>query len=139
MMLFNLIALIAQAADGNLGTFEPPSAPFGFKADTPNPDDAAVSVLERIISVGLGGITIVAALYFLFVFVMAAFQWISSAGDSGKIQTARDSMINGLIGMLIIVTTYAIMGVIGSVLGLDILNVGTLLRQLAPNVAPPAR
>ncbi|MBU0576499.1 hypothetical protein KJ707_00990 [Patescibacteria group bacterium] len=112
---------------GNLGTFKAPSSAF---APTTGAD--AATTFERILSIALGGFTIIAAVYFLLLLAVAAFTWIGAAGDTGKITKARDTMTNGLIGLVILVSVYAIAGVVGTILGIDLLNPGKMLLQLAP-------
>jgi hypothetical protein len=133
MLIMNIKNLIAQTTtqatqSGNLGTFNAPSSAFA-----PTTGIGAATTLERILSIALGGFTIVAAIYFLFTFLTAAFNWIGAGGDAGKITKARDTITNGLIGLVILVATYAIVGIFGSILGIDILNPGTLLLELAPS------
>ncbi len=127
--------LIAAAKNGNLGSFKAPSDVFTLKieAGADKVGAEAASNFDRVLSVALGGFTLVAVIYFLFVFLTAAFEWMSAAGDSGKVQKAKDSMTNGLIGLIILVAAYAIIGVIGTMLGIDILNPGQLLLNLNPN------
>ena len=121
----------------NLGTFEPPSEAFGFKVgSSAETGFQAATTLERILSVALGGVTLIAGVYLLFIFLIAAFNWLSAGGDSGKVEKARDSMIQGLIGLTLIVATYAIMGVISAVFGIQILRPGTVIRNLAPISSP---
>ena len=102
----------------------------------------AVSNLELLIGNMIGMITIVAALFFLVEFFIGAFNWVSSGGDKGKVDTARNKMTNGAIGMVIVVAAYGVIGLIGSVIGLDILNPGAEILKLvpvpaaAPTVAP---
>lgn len=120
--------LIAQKTD--LGTFEPPAASWGFAVDSSG--EAAASTLEKFLSTGLGAVTLIAGLYFLGIIIIAAFNWISAGGDSSKVEKATNSITNGLIGLVIIVAAYAVIGVIGSIIGINILNPGQLLIQLAP-------
>lgn len=125
------------ADGGSLGTFEAPSSPFGFSVtNSADTGSAAGNMLEQILSTALGGVTIVAGVYFLFVFVIAAFKWLSAGGDSGKTEKARDSMLNALIGLVLIVASYAIIGVISTVTGIDILRPGKVLQNLAPTTSP---
>ncbi len=119
--------ILAAASSGDLGTFKAPSEAFA-----PETAEAAGMTFDRVLSIALGGFTLVAALYFLFSLLVAGFNWMGAAGDTGKIQKARDTMTNGLIGLIIIVGVYAIAGVIGTMLGIDILNPGDLLLELGP-------
>jgi hypothetical protein len=88
--------------------------------------------LEAFISQILGLITVIGSLFFVINFLMAALSWITAAGDSGKIQKARDQMIQSTLGLVIMVGSYAIIGLIGSVVGIDILQPGQALKMLIP-------
>ncbi|MBU1885204.1 pilin [Patescibacteria group bacterium] len=124
--------LLADASGGNLGTFQAPSA--AFAPDVTVSGIEAASALEKIASLALGGITLVAAVYFLFVLVIAGFTWMGAAGDAGKITKARDSMTNGIIGLVIIIAAYSLIGAVGSMLGINILKFGGLLTSLRPEI-----
>jgi len=125
-----MFSLIAQ--DGSLGTFKAPSAAFAPEVDASGA--AAATTIDQLLSIALGAVTLVAAIYFLFVFVVAAMTWLNAGGDSGKITKARDSMTQGLIGLLIVVASYAIIGVVGSLFGINILNFSGEIVKLAPGI-----
>ncbi|MBI2617633.1 hypothetical protein HYW55_05870 [Candidatus Gottesmanbacteria bacterium] len=82
--------------------------------------------LSRII----GFLTIVAALWFIIQIITGGYQWISSGGDKHGVETARDKMTWAFIGLLVVVLGWVIAGVVGRMLGLDILNPGSLLPTL---------
>lgn len=95
--------------------------------------------LATIISMILGFLTIVAGLWFMTNFILGAVSWISAGGDKGKAQQARDKLTNSVIGLAIVVAAYTIAGLVGSILGLNFLNLGAALSVLKPtgNVTPP--
>ena len=96
----------------------------------------ACNSLEQIISTILGFLTVLAGLVFLLYFVFGALQWTLAGGDQGKVDTAKKQMTNGAIGLIIIIVSYGIMGVIGGALGLDLLNPGAAIQLLNPSGAP---
>lgn len=134
-MIFNLIA---STTGGRLGDFKAPSAAFAPSVEPTGVE--AASTLEHIASMAIGGITLVAAVYFMFVLIIAGFTWLSSAGESGKLENARNMMTNGIVGLVIIIASYALIGAIGSMLGINILRFGELLLNLKAGntVTPPA-
>lgn len=133
-MLMTIFALLAQTTDGaNFGGgLQGPTDAYtkGLAGDASGAK--AVSTFEVIISNILGFMTIVAALYFLLTLVTAGINWLGAGGDTGKVQKARDSITNGLIGLVLVVAAYAIAGLIGSVVGIDILSPGAAILKLAP-------
>lgn len=52
------------------------------------------------------------AIIVIIYFVWAAFDWITSAGDKGKLESARNKMIQSTIGLIILVSLYTIIGLI---------------------------
>ncbi|MBI3380212.1 hypothetical protein HY029_05655 [Candidatus Gottesmanbacteria bacterium] len=96
-----------------------------------NSDNTKVGIsLNKIISTVVGVMTAAAAIYFIFQFIQGGFGWITSGGDKNNLQQSRDRIINATIGLIIVVSAWAVIGVIGKILGLDILNPGSLLLNL---------
>lgn len=54
----------------------------------------------------------VGALLVLLFFIWGAIEWISAGGDQSKIGKARDKMTQAVIGMILLVGTFAIVGLI---------------------------
>lgn len=111
-----------------LGSFKP----FVDNEWTNNVDTnaGALSTMELIISSMLGLLTALGGIFFIYTFLQGALSWISAGGDSGKIQKARDQMIQGAIGLIILVAAYAIIGVIGTVVGIDILTPAKMIDDV---------
>jgi hypothetical protein len=122
-------------ADQGLGTLQAPSAQFGANDAVAQPGEVLNS-LETIISTGLGVLTVVAGIFFLIFFFMAAFKWQTAGGEAAKVQKARDEMVQGVIGMILIVAAYGIIGLIGSIIGIDILNPAAVISDLVQSVTP---
>ncbi|MEX0896302.1 MAG: hypothetical protein WDZ94_05240 [Patescibacteria group bacterium] len=110
----------------NLGSFEPPTQQWSDNTDT----DGVLSNMENFLSTIIGLLTVIAAVYFIFNFLIAAVSWVTAGGDSGKIQSARDRIIQSTIGMIVVVAAYGIVGLVGAVLGLEILNPADMLRTI---------
>lgn len=95
-------AAITNPAVGNLGN---------------NPDKAAdgslflsqiVRYWNNIISIG--------GLLLLLFFVWGALQWITASGDKTKLEAARNRMLQAAIGLLILVSSFVIVGFVGNLL-----------------------
>ncbi len=112
--------LLAQYT--RIGTFTPPTNAFSAGAGSDTSGVTAAQYLEKFISNAIGALTIIGGLFFIFYFVMGALNWITAGGDSGKITKARDQMIQGVTGMVVIVISYGLIGIIGSFVGLDLLH-----------------
>ena len=93
----------------------------------------ALNVMTTMISNVIAIATVAAGIFFIVHFLLAAYAWLMSEGDSGKLQKARNQMIHAVIGLALAVGAYAIIGLVGSLIGLDILNPAQLLSEVAPN------
>lgn len=67
-----------------------------------------VSLWETIINIG--------GLLVLFYFVWGAIEWITAGGDSGKLEKARLRMMHAVVGLLILVSSFVILGYISTAL-----------------------
>lgn len=90
--------------------------------------------LELILSNVIGFLTILGSVFFIVYFLIAAMEWISSGGDSGKLSNARNKMLHGILGLIILVSAYGIIGLIGTVIGIDILSPASLLDSITPGL-----
>ena len=101
---------VSQAADGIgcSGGFGPIADALckADKGDAAN--TAAGTQLNKIVSTIIGILTVVAAIWFIFQFIIAGFQWIQSGGEKNNLSEARDKITNSLIGLIIVVSAYAI-------------------------------
>jgi ascorbate-specific PTS system EIIC-type component UlaA len=57
----------------------------------------------------------IGAIMVLVFFVWGAIEWISSGGDKGKVENARNRITQAVIGLIILVGSYAIIGFIGEI------------------------
>ena len=89
------------------------------QADTPR---GAMDLLLSQLSNIIGFLTIVGGLFFVIFFLIDAFEWLRAGDDKGKIEKAQQRMINAAIGLLIMIVTIGIVGIVGGVFGLEILN-----------------
>lgn len=76
----------------------------------------------KFISSMITTLTIVGSLAFVIFFSLGALSWITAGGDKTKIAQAQSQMTQGAIGLIAIVASYFLIGIVGNVLGLDILN-----------------
>lgn len=86
--------------------------------DSTGPD----TLLGKFLSSMITTLTIVGSLAFVIFFSLGALTWITAGGDKTKIAQAQSQMTQGAIGLIAIVASYFLIGIVGNVLGLDILN-----------------
>ena len=109
--VFAQLEPITNKAIGNLGK---------------DPDKAASGqlALEQFVRYWGNAITVGAIITILY-FLWGGFEWLTSEGDSGKLEKARKKMMHAIIGLLILVSAFIVLGFISRLLfgdDFDILN-----------------
>jgi len=92
----------------------------------------AAQAFAKIISNTIGVMTLIAGIWFIFQFVTAALGWISAGGDPKKIEEASGKIRNAVIGLVVVVVAYALMSLLGKILGFEFLKPATLIERLGP-------
>jgi hypothetical protein len=77
------------------------------------------------------------ALAVLLYMFLGAIGWITAGGDSGKIEKARDRIIQSVIGLAVLFSIVAIAAFVGPIFGLDLLN-PVFVNQLEGAPTPPS-
>ena len=80
------------------------------------------TLLGKFLSSVITTLTIVGSLTFVIYFFIGTLKWITAGGDKGKVGEAQSQMTQGAIGLIAMVAAYFIIGIVGAVLGLDLLN-----------------
>ena len=75
---------------------------FQQNTDLPNAD--LTTVVARLINAALG----LAGIFLVFIFLYGGTVWMLALGDETKVQQAKSAMIQGVIGLLIVVMSYSI-------------------------------
>ena len=121
---------LAQAAH-NLGQIGGEGlGPFGSVSDA----TSGLTGITKIVSSVIGIITVAAGIWFLLQFTIGGFGWITSGGDKGKLQSARDRRTNAFIGLVVVVGCWAILALAGQFFNIDFTmqSPGTIIEQLTP-------
>lgn len=91
-----------------------------------------VSTFARVISSAIGLITIIGIIWVVIIIVTGAIGIITSGGDKNSLENAKKKISNGIIGLVILVSSLFILTLIGKFLGLtSILDIKTLFELLA--------
>ncbi|GEM_PF-651301 len=91
------------------------------------------SSVELIISNTLAVLSIIGGIMFTIYFLTGALSWITSGGDQGKVDKAKKMMTGAAIGVIIIGLSYGIAFIVSQVLGISILEPGTVIQNLLFN------
>lgn len=95
-----------------------------FQQASSNP----LSDTEKFISILVAAITAAAGIAFLFYFLIGALNWVTAGGEKGKVDSAQKTMTNAAIGLIAVIVSYFIAGIVGTVLNIDVLNPATILK-----------
>ena len=78
--------------------------------------------VATIVSALITLVLIIAALVFFFMLIIGGIKWISSGGDKGQTETARNQITAALIGLVIVFAAWAIIQLVNTFFGINILN-----------------
>lgn len=121
MDLNNLLAQVKETDLGKIGGTAPGDTslgPFGSMNFT------GTSALEKVtgsISSIIGIMTVAAAIWFLFQFLVGGIAWMTAAGDKAKLQEAQSRLYNAFIGLVVVVAGWGILALAGQFFGYDII------------------
>lgn len=102
---------IALATNGEEGIINPVIP--GFRGKEP------ALMVGNFISGILGFLLVLAGLLSFFFLLTGGIQWITSGGDKAGVEAARQRILNALIGLIIVFSTWAIMRLIFAFLGIE--------------------
>lgn len=76
--------------------------------------------ISDLIARGINGAILLAALAVLLYLILGGFQWLTSGGDKGKTEGARNKITSALIGLLIVVASWAIYQLVLRIFGINV-------------------
>jgi hypothetical protein len=104
---------------------------FGPLGNLPEKSDGIV-IFTSFISKVIGVLTIIAIIWFIFTFIAGAISYMSAGGDKAAIESARKKIVNGVVGLIIVIISIFIISLIGYLIGIpDILNITLLFGKVA--------
>ena len=77
---------------------------------------------SRMVSGAISGVLLIVSLVFFFILIIGGLKWITSGGDEKKVAAARSGITNALIGLVIVFAAWAIVRLISSLFGINILG-----------------
>lgn len=110
LFLFNNITTVIHAANDTdiVGTIDTPPG-VGNYQDASGADIGIIYFISVLINV----FAVVAGVWVIFNVILAGYIYLTSSGDSGNHEKARTQITNSVIGLLLIVMSYTIGGLIG--------------------------
>jgi hypothetical protein len=98
---------------------------------TLNPQDNGFKITDigllfsRVLNVAL----LISAILVFSYLVLGGVEWITSGGDKGKTEAARNKITAALVGLAIVAASYALMQVVAYFFGIDVFNIGSSLPK----------
>lgn len=86
------------------------------------PDNVKITDIGTLITGAVRGALLVAALLVFAYLIWGGIQWITSGGDKGKTQEARDRITAALVGLSVVASAWAVMLIIQYFFGISILD-----------------
>lgn len=127
----NLIAQIKIAPEGGFKGF----GKLGLQGSDAGSADITFT---NFLSSFIGIITVIAIIWAVFLFITGAISYMSSGGDKAAIESARKRIVNGVIGLIIVIVSIFAIKLIGELLGIpDILNFISLFSVITGNNVIP--
>lgn len=76
--------------------------------------------LSALIKVIITALFFIGALMFMIMFIVGGIKWITSGGDKTQLESARTTILNALVGFIILFSLFAILSLIGNLFGINI-------------------
>ena len=75
----------------------------------------------RFVPMAVTLLLIAAAVVFVFIMILGAISWITSGGDKQQVESARGRILAAVIGLVILFAVWAIIRLLGTFFGINIL------------------
>ncbi len=79
--------------------------------------------LSNFLKTGISLVLITGAVIFFFILTSGGIRWLSSSGDKVKLESAQKQISSGLVGLAILLSSFAVIKLIEVLFGIDLLNV----------------
>lgn len=88
--------------------------------------------IENMIQTIFTLLLIVVGVVFLFILIMGGIKWMMSEGDEKKLTVARNQVTNALVGLAIVFAAWAVIALIQTVFGINLLKFNIPTMTIAP-------
>ena len=91
---------------------------------------------SALIVTAVNALFVIAVVIFFFMLVLGGIRWISSGGDKGQTEGAKSQITSAIIGLVITLSAYAIVQLIGLLIGVPSIFNLLVIEQVAPDESP---
>lgn len=85
-------------------------------------EGSGVAFVSSLISTMVTIILIVGALYFIFQLMTGGVDWIRAGSDKTALEASRGKIVSAVLGLVVLLSAWAIFSLVEAVFGIDILN-----------------
>lgn len=89
---------------------------------SPSSGDAATGTFSGVLASVVGVLFVVGILLFVLYFIVGAYQWITSSGDQKGVEKARNSIIQAVVGLVVLFSLFALLRLVGFVFDINLLQ-----------------
>lgn len=86
-------------------------------------DTSGTAFLQKILQLGVSLALVIGAIIFFFMLLVGGIGWISGGGDKSRLESAQKQITHSLIGLAILLSVFAIIKLVGSLFGIDLLKI----------------
>jgi len=86
-------------------------------------DTSGPTFLQNVLQLGIRLFFVAGAIVFFFMLLIGGIKWISAGGDKARLEGAQKQITHALVGLAILLSTFAIIGLIGYLFGIDLLKI----------------
>lgn len=91
---------------------------------------AGLSTFSSMISASIGVMSIVAFIWFLYLFITGAIEIMASGADKQKLENGRNKIVHGIMGVVIVISAVFVIDIIGTIFGIPFLNLSLLFGKV---------
>lgn len=113
------LAALINSALLTLASATPALAQSGGSIGFEKPEEAQITDIGKLINSGVGFVIIISGLLVFIFLVWGGIEWLTSGGDKGKVEAARNRIVNALIGIAIIAAAWALTRIIAYFFGVE--------------------
>lgn len=95
-----------------------------------NPEGEGIGTFSKFLSSAIGVMTIVAFIWFIFLVLTGAIGIMTAGGDKAALENARKRIVNGIIGVVVVIGAISVISLIGFIFGINILNLPELFGKV---------
>ena len=91
---------------------------------------AGLSTFSNMISTSIGVMSIVAFIWFVYLFITGAIEIMASGADKQKLENGRKKITNGIVGVVLVISAVFVIDIIGTIFGIPFLNLSLLFGKV---------